>query len=91
MVGLSTLGANIVSMGIVGPLAGYAVYRVLRETRVNMFLTVFLACALADMFTYITTSLELALAYPAQVGGVGSLIRPLYGDLRNYTGPARHR
>ncbi|MEI6842569.1 MAG: energy-coupling factor ABC transporter permease, partial [Methanomicrobiales archaeon] len=33
---------------------------------------VFLACALADMFTYFTTSLELALAYPAQVGGVGS-------------------
>jgi cobalt/nickel transport system permease protein len=37
-----------------------------------MFLTVFLACALADMFTYFTTSLELALAYPAEVGGVGS-------------------
>jgi cobalt/nickel transport system permease protein len=33
---------------------------------------VFLACALADTFTYITTSLELALAYPAEVGGVGS-------------------
>jgi cobalt/nickel transport system permease protein len=70
--GLSTLGANIVSMGIVGPLAGYAVYRALRGTRVNMFLTVFLACTLSDMFTYITTSLELALAYPAQVGGFGS-------------------
>ncbi|MEI7433956.1 MAG: energy-coupling factor ABC transporter permease [Methanomicrobiales archaeon] len=70
--GLSVLGANVVSMGIVGPIAGYAVYRGLRETRVNMFLTVFLACMLADMFTYITTSLELALAYPAQVGGVGS-------------------
>jgi cobalt/nickel transport system permease protein len=70
--GLSTLGANLVSMGIVGPLAGYAVYRLLRETRANMFLTVFLACALSDMFTYFTTSLELALAYPAAVGGVGS-------------------
>jgi len=70
--GLSVLGANIVSMGIVGPIVGYAVYRALRETRVNMFLTVFLACMLADMFTYITTSLELALAYPAQVGGIGS-------------------
>jgi len=70
--GLSVLGANIVSMGIVGPLVGYTVYRTLRETRVNMFLTVFLACTLADIFTYITTSLELALAYPAEVGGVGS-------------------
>ena len=70
--GLSVLGANIVSMGIVGPLAGYGVYRLLRDTRVNMYLTVFLVCALADLFTYFTTSLELALAYPAEVGGVMS-------------------
>jgi len=70
--GLSVLGANIVSMGIVGPLAGYAVYRALRNTRVNMYLTVFLVCALADLFTYFTTSLELALAYPAEVGGIMS-------------------
>jgi cobalt/nickel transport system permease protein len=70
--GLSTLGANLVSMGIVGPLVGYGVYRVLRNTRVNMYLTVFLVCALADLFTYFTTSLELALAYPAEVGGVTS-------------------
>jgi cobalt/nickel transport system permease protein len=68
--GLSVLGANIVSMGIVGPLAGYTVYRLLRDTSVNMYLTVFLATALADMFTYVTTSLELALAYPAETGGI---------------------
>jgi cobalt/nickel transport system permease protein len=70
--GLSVLGANIVSMGVVGPLAGYGIYRALRDTRVNMYLTVFLACAFADLFTYFTTSLELALAYPAEVGGAGS-------------------
>jgi cobalt/nickel transport system permease protein len=70
--GLSVLGANIVSMGIVGPLVGYAVYRLLRDTSVNVYVTVFLVTALADMFTYVTTSLELALAYPAQTGGVVS-------------------
>jgi cobalt/nickel transport system permease protein len=70
--GLSVLGANIVSMGIVGPLAGYLVHRALRDTRVNLFFTVFLACALADLFTYVMTSLELALAYPAEVGGVAA-------------------
>jgi cobalt/nickel transport system permease protein len=70
--GLSVLGANIVSMGIIGPLAGWMIYRLLRNTRVNMYLTVFLACALADLFTYLTTSLELALAYPAEVGGIMS-------------------
>lgn len=70
--GLSVLGANIVSMGIVGPLAGYTVYRLLRDTSLNIYLTVFVATALADMFTYITTSLELALAYPAETGGFAS-------------------
>jgi cobalt/nickel transport system permease protein len=70
--GLSTLGANIVSMGVVGPLAGYAVYRALCPTRVSIYLTVFLVSAVADLFTYITTSLELALAYPAEVGGTVS-------------------
>jgi cobalt/nickel transport system permease protein len=67
--GLSTLGANIVSMGIVGPLMGWGIYRLLRDTSVNMYLNVFLAIAFADFFTYVTTSLELALAYPAEVGG----------------------
>jgi len=70
--GLSVLGANIVSMGIVGPFFGYVIYRALRDTSVNLYITVFLATALADMFTYVTTSLELALAYPAEIGGLGS-------------------
>jgi cobalt/nickel transport system permease protein len=70
--GLSVLGANIVSMGIVGPVVGYCVYRLLRDTGVNMYLTVFLAAALADLFTYIMTSIELALAYPAETGGAVS-------------------
>jgi cobalt/nickel transport system permease protein len=70
--GLSTLGANTVSMGIAGPLVGWGVYRALRDTRVNIYATVFLAAAFADLFTYVVTTLELALAYPAQVGGMGS-------------------
>lgn len=70
--GLSVLGANIVSMGIVGPLVGYGVYRLLRSTQVNIYFIVFLAAALADLFTYVMTSFELALAYPAEVGGIGS-------------------
>jgi cobalt/nickel transport system permease protein len=67
--GLSVLGANIVSMGIVGPFVGYSIYRLLRDTSINMYTTIFLATALADIFTYVTTSLELALAYPAETGG----------------------
>lgn len=70
--GLSTLGANIVSMGVAGPVAGFLVYRALRDTPASMYFIVFLACAVADIVTYVVTSLELALAYPAEVGGVAS-------------------
>jgi len=51
---------------------GWAIYRLLRDTRVDMYLTVFFAVAFADFFTYVVTSLELALAYPAEVGGIAS-------------------
>jgi cobalt/nickel transport system permease protein len=68
--GLSTMGANMCSMAIGGPIAGYAVYRLLKDTNVNIYITVFLVSAIADLVTYVITSFELAVAYPAQVGGI---------------------
>jgi cobalt/nickel transport system permease protein len=68
--GLSTMGANMVSMAIGGPLAGYAVYRLLKDTKTSIFVTVFLVTTTADLMTYVITSFELALAYPARVGGI---------------------
>ena len=53
-----------------GPIAGYAVYRLLKNTSINIYITVFIVAVVADLVTYIITSLELALAYPAEVGGV---------------------
>ena len=67
--GLTTLGANVVSMAVVGPLAAWAVWRGLRG-RGPTWLVVFLAAALADLLTYVATSLQLALAYPDPAGGV---------------------
>jgi cobalt/nickel transport system permease protein len=67
--GLSVLGANIFSMAIGGPLVGYGVYKALKDTSISIYITVFLTCAIADLTTYVITSLELALAYPAEVGG----------------------
>ena len=72
----------------VGPLVGYGIYRALRNTQVNMFLTVFLASAFADLFTYITTSLELALAYPAAIEDA-RVSHGIHGDLRGHADPAR--
>jgi cobalt/nickel transport system permease protein len=68
--GLTTLGANMVSMAIVGPFVGYYVYRGLNKVNVNFFLTVFIAAFLCDLMTYVVTALELALAFPAVSGGL---------------------
>jgi len=68
--GITTLGANTFSMGIVGPIVGYLVYKACMKQNVNLYLAVFLAALFADWFTYIVTSIELALAFPAASGGV---------------------
>jgi len=68
--GLTTLGANIFSMGIAGPLIGYLVYRLASRMGLGMYLSVFLAAMLADWATYLVTSMQLALAFPAASGGV---------------------
>jgi cobalt/nickel transport system permease protein len=68
--GLTTLGANVFSMAIAGPFLGYAIYRGGSAIRMNTFVTVFLAAAFTDLFTYVITSLQLALAFPAQNGGI---------------------
>jgi len=67
--GLTTLGANIFSMGIAGPAVAWLIYVGGRKTGLNTYVTVFLAAALADLFTYVVTSVQLALAFPAEVGG----------------------
>jgi cobalt/nickel transport system permease protein len=68
--GLTTLGANTFSMGITGPIVGYLVYKAAMKSGVNMYITVFLTALLADWSTYIVTSIQLALAFPAASGGV---------------------
>ena len=68
--GITTLGANTFSMGVVGPVASYFIYRIAKKMGAPLWLSVFLAASLGNMLTYITTSAQLALAFPAQQGGV---------------------
>ena len=74
--GLSTLGANTVSMGIIGPFVGYAIYRLLKDTRISIYTTVFLVTAFADLSTYVVTSFQLALGavHPATGNLMSSFI-----------------
>lgn len=58
--GLSTLGANILSMGIMGSFAGYLTFKLLRGLRVNLAVSGFVAGLFADWATYFATSAELA-------------------------------
>jgi len=58
--GLSTWGADIVSMGVVGSFAGYFTFKALRAVKINMAVAGFMAGLLADWATYLTTSAELA-------------------------------
>ncbi len=66
--GLTTLGANMFSMAIVGPFVAYGVYHLVLRTG-HQKMAIFLASALEDLLTYITTSIQLALAFPAVQGG----------------------
>ncbi|MFD2175732.1 energy-coupling factor ABC transporter permease [Rhodobacter lacus] len=67
--GLTTLGANAFSMAIVGPWVAWAIWKLGRGIGLSVALSVFLAACLGDLATYITTSLQLALAYPDPASG----------------------
>jgi cobalt/nickel transport system permease protein len=58
--GLSTWGANIISMGVMGSLGGFLTFKILRSMKMNMAVSGFMAGLFADWATYFTTSIELA-------------------------------
>ncbi|MDE2443036.1 MAG: energy-coupling factor ABC transporter permease [Methanocorpusculum sp.] len=64
--GLTTLGANVFSMAIVGPFVAWLVFVALRRyAHAGLGLSVFVTAAVANLVTYTVTSLQLALAFPA--------------------------
>lgn len=65
--GITTLGANVFSMGIVGPLVSFGIYQLLKKRHAKV--AVFLAASLGNMATYLVTSLQLTLAFPDSTGG----------------------
>lgn len=68
--GLTTLGANTFSMAIVGPFVAYGTLKLAKRLGLGNGTAIFLAAFLGDIMTYITTSLQLALAFPSEIGGV---------------------
>jgi len=72
--GLTTLGANVFSMAIVGPLVSYGIYKLLKGNKENPKLAIFLGASLGNLITYVITSIQLGLAFPDAVGGVASSV-----------------
>jgi len=62
--GITTLGADVFSMGIAGPFVGYYAFKLSRKFNLALPLSAFVAAVLADWTTYLVTSLQLALAFP---------------------------
>jgi cobalt/nickel transport system permease protein len=68
--GISTLGANVFSMAIAGPIVAYAVFHGCKKMKLPLPVAIFMAAFWGDLFTYVVTSGQLALAYPDSSGGV---------------------
>jgi cobalt/nickel transport system permease protein len=60
--GLTTLGANIFSMGIVGSFTGYFTYLGLRKAGASFWFSAGMAGLVGDILTYIMTAFELAIS-----------------------------
>jgi cobalt/nickel transport system permease protein len=62
--GLTTLGANVFSMGIVGSGGAWLIYKTCINLKLNSQIAIFFAAFFGDLLTYLTTALQLSLAFP---------------------------
>ena len=67
--GLTTLGANVFSMAVIGPYVAYGIFKSVRSLSGSLALAVFMAAALGDLSTYLVTSAQLAIAFPDPASG----------------------
>lgn len=67
--GITTLGANIFSMGIVGPVVAWLVYKGVKKLGWGPSIGIFFAALLGDWLTYVTTATQLSLAFPIPTFG----------------------
>ncbi len=60
--GLTTLGANVLTMGVFGGLVGWLLFKGCRKMGLNLFISGLVAGLIGDLFVYVGTSIQLALA-----------------------------
>ena len=72
--GLTTLGANVFSMGIAGPFVAFLAFKAMNKAGTSTPVKVFITVFLADIVTYIVTSIQLALAFGPFTESLASFI-----------------
>ena len=65
--GFTTLGANCVSMGIIGPFFGLLLWKATSKFA-GPFVSMFIAAAVADLMTYVVTALQMTLNVVTMAG-----------------------
>jgi cobalt/nickel transport system permease protein len=60
--GITTIGANTFSMGIVGTFTGFAVFWVMRKAGASIWLSAGMGGVVGDLMTYVTAAFELAIS-----------------------------
>ncbi|MGM0369471.1 MAG: energy-coupling factor ABC transporter permease [Bacillota bacterium] len=73
--GLTTLGANVFSMAIVGAFVAYGLYSLAKKLGLPIWAAVFLGAAIGNLMTYTITATQLSLAFPGQSGFLNSLLK----------------
>ncbi len=77
--GITTLGANVFSMAIVGPWVAFGLWNGARAMGLGAGVAMFLAASLGNLATYLVTSAQLAFAYPDPASGIGGAFAKFAG------------
>jgi cobalt/nickel transport system permease protein len=70
--GITALGANTFSMAVVGPMVAFGLFRFGLFLKLPFGFAVFAAACGGNLMTYVTTSFQLALAFPDPIGGLAA-------------------
>jgi len=73
--GLTTWGANVFSLGVVGPWVAIGTFRLAERVGASPPLAVGVAAACADLATYACTAMQLAWAFPGATGVTDAFVR----------------
>lgn len=79
--GLTTLGANLFSIGLVGAYAGYATFWLARRIQCSIFTAAFIAGFISHLLTYVSISLVLGLGLQGSMSWEELFVKALYAFL----------